>query len=94
MPAEHDYPDPALTEGERLEKKRYQSAFAFEMGHPPTKRSDVHACATCDHGPEPSFQMMGRIIPRIAHFKHGMSERFNTEEQYATQLQQQQGGRP
>ena len=95
MPAEHDYPPPAKTENERLEHKRYQSAHAFEQNHPPVPRSSVHACSTCDHGPEPSFTMLGRIKPRIDHFTQGLiAGRFNTEEQYATQLQQAQGRRP
>lgn len=31
----------AATDEERLQKKRFDSAFAFEMNHPPTKRTEV-----------------------------------------------------
>lgn len=90
MPAEHDYPDPALTENERLEHKRYQSAFAFEMDHPPVARSSVSACSTCDHGDGP----MKRPEPRFRHFTNGIGEQFgggmSTEDQYMVQMQQQQ----
>lgn len=80
MPAEHDYPDPALTDMERREHKRYQSAHAFEQNHPPVPRSSVHACATCDHESE------DRPTPRHAHFQAGMTE----QRQYQAQLQQRQ----
>lgn len=39
MPVEQDLDPPAMTEGERLAKRRYQAYFAFETGHDPVPRS-------------------------------------------------------
>jgi hypothetical protein len=40
MPAKHDLDPPAMTETERLDKRRYQAYHAFEMNPPMRKRSD------------------------------------------------------
>jgi hypothetical protein len=40
MPTERELDPPAMTEEERLEKRRYEAWFAFEMNHPPVRRED------------------------------------------------------
>ena len=40
MPAAHDLDPPSMTEQERLEKRRYQAAHAFEMMPPIRRRAD------------------------------------------------------
>ena len=38
MPAKHDFEPGAMTETERLDKRRYQAYFAFEMSPEPLIR--------------------------------------------------------
>lgn len=54
MPAAHDLEPPSIDERERLEKKRGDAAFAFEMDHPPYKRSrlDHFGQGVTDHMPK------------------------------------------
>lgn len=42
MPAEHDLDPDAMTEQERLDKRRYQAGFAFEMMHPAISRAQFY----------------------------------------------------
>ena len=51
MATDREYDPPAMTEEERLGKRRYEAYFAFEMGHPPVKRSrlDHFGMGMTDH---------------------------------------------
>lgn len=59
MPAPHDLDPPAMTESERLEKRRFEAGFVFETMH--TCEPD-QCCRVCKRHVEPPLPHRNCIL--------------------------------